>query len=118
MSRTQYLRAFTRVNLIHEFPGRHKRDDKFPMRDARNSANVMRPLLEGQTVIMVGRKVAEAFGFGHVSFFEWIDCPRGEFRFAVIPHPSGRNHFYNSAENVSRCQEFLRRVTEIINGRE
>lgn len=121
LSRREYLQYFDRVNLLPYFPGRHKRDDKFPMTPARLAAEVMAPLLVDRTVILVGRNVASAFKV-EGEFHEWQEvrvrrpcflqrCP-GTARVAIVPHPSGRNHWYNQADNMAAArafwEEFLR----------
>jgi hypothetical protein len=113
ITRGRYLRQFDRVNLLQHFPGKHKRDDKFPMRDAKIAAAAMYPLLLGRPVIFVGRNVAGAFGFD-IPFHEWhalMGVTPTEI--AVIPHPSGRNHWYNSPSNQELARlfwaEFLER---------
>ncbi len=113
--RYEYLRIFERINLLPTFPGQHKRDDKFPIASARLAAAAMRSLLAGRVVILVGRNVARAFG--HVEeFHQWVDwavrrpCKIARdnpyCRVAVIPHPSGRNHWYNDQANREAAQRF------------
>lgn len=116
LSRGEYLRAFDRANLIPEFPGKDGNgEDKFPRSPARFAAQVMRPLLRGRTVVLVGRQVAQAFGV-ESDWHEWQDlqvgpyhavtrCP-GVARIAVVPHPSGRNHWYNSELNRASARRF------------
>lgn len=112
--RGEYLTSFDRVNLLPYFPGRQKRDDKFPMTPARLAASVIKPLLVERQVILVGRKVADAFGF-EADWHDWVDWPvchpelrkhRGLARVAVVPHPSGRNHWYNNPENKASASAF------------
>lgn len=100
----QYLRTFDRVNVLQDFPGKCKRDDKFPLREARIAASAMRPLLAGREVILVGRNVATAFGFAEMPFHSVLmesDCD-----IYVVPHPSGRNHWYNSETNREEARLF------------
>lgn len=42
-----------------------------------------------------------------VDFFEWTPSLSHCFELAVIPHPSGRNHFYNDPDNRTRAFQFL-----------
>ena len=121
LTRGGYLKTFERVNLLYEFPGRHKRDDKFPVAQARVAAQAMRPLLAGRVVVFVGRNVANAFDFDE-DFHVWRESlarryclvSKTPFRFvaAVIPHPSGRNHWYNNEENRARSAEFWQNFFE------
>ena len=115
LTRYEYLTTFERVNLLPYFPGQRKRDDKFPMTPAKLAARVIRPLLVEREVILVGRNVANAFGFGDWDWHEWHDWKvchsdmrvhRGAARIVVIPHPSGRNHWYNNPENTVGATSF------------
>ena len=115
LRRGEYLRCFERINLLAVFPGKHKRDDKFPMRTAKLIASSLKPLLAGRTVILVGRNVAKAFLLD-TDFHQWVPwpvrryCPvnrdDGRCRVAVVPHPSGRNHWYNDQENREEAVRF------------
>ena len=93
--RVEYLQRFERINLLHEFPGRHRRDDKFPKRLARVAAQAVRPLLVDREVVLIGRNVGEAFGYAELAFHEWLGNVDTFRKLAVVPHPSGRNHWYN-----------------------
>lgn len=119
LSRGEYLSLFDRCNLLPYFPGRTQaRDDSFPMAPARLAAQVMRPLLRGRRVVIVGRKVADAFDLPKVDWFEPIQLRCGPRHAAtgcsgladviVIPHPSGRNHWYNTELNRARARQALR----------
>lgn len=107
LSRGQYLRTFDRTNVLHEFPGQHKRDDKFPLDKARIAARAMIPLLSGREVVLVGRNVATVFDHPRIPFCAWHEDERG-FLVACIPHTSGRNLWYNSEENRELVREFWR----------
>ena len=114
MSTTQYLRTFDRVNLLREFPGRTGTDDKFPITKARIAAQALRPLLAGREVLLMGRGVAQAFDL-EIPFLEWREVPVRRSlpghehiaRFGVVPHPSGRNRWHNSPENLTALSVFL-----------
>lgn len=108
LTATQYLRLFERTNLLHAFPGRTKRDDKLPSREARIAANAMKPLMRGRSIILVGRNVAEAFGYPaqHLDFHEWFRDERWGFDVAVIPHASGRNAWYRKDEHKIMARAF------------
>ena len=109
ITRGHYLMAFDRINLLQTFPGKHKRDDKFPMRDAKIAARAIRPLLEDRVVILIGRNVAEAFEL-KIEFHEWVPVLPFCKTLAVVPHPSGRNHWYNSQENKLTARSFWQQV--------
>lgn len=125
LSRGEYLKTFERVNLLPYFPGRHKRDDKFPRPPAKLAAQVMKPMLANRTVVLIGRNVANAFEFD-ADFHDWVDWPvrrqcivsrdRGIARVAVVPHPSGRNHWYNTEENRALASAFWASFLNELNG--
>lgn len=74
----------------------------------RNAQNIL-PLLEGRRVVLLGSRVAEAFGFNRTDYdyASWFDHPRENILFSVIPHPSGRNHLYNNPEMHEMVRSFL-----------
>ncbi len=118
LSRGEYLKTFERINLLPYYPGKVKRDDKFPMLPAKLAAAAVRPLLAGRTVVLVGRNVANAFVLDpSLQFHRWYNCVARQrpcliakdpfmMRTAIIPHPSGRNHWYNDPENLLESQGF------------
>ena len=116
LTRYEYLERFDRMNLLFHFPGKRQSGDKFSIRDAKLAANAIRPLLVDRRVVLVGRNVANAFGLQEEEFHEWTTlqvrryCPiqkcRGLARIACVPHPSGRNHWYNDAENLEAARRF------------
>lgn len=69
-------------------------------------------------MILAGARVASAFGISFSGPFCWKLLPRGArdahtglrdlVWFAMIPHPSGCNRFYNEPRNRRACARFLR----------
>lgn len=113
LSLTEYLRAFDRTNL-----GWRNGSDAAELRAA---AWALRPLLAGRSALLLGRRVLRAFELGEPEPLSWLwlDCGRGPAwdvrrkrlaRVAYLPHPSGRNRWYNEEENVRRAREFLREL--------
>lgn len=114
LSPKDYLKTFDRTNLLHTFQGRWKRDDKWPARDAGIAAAAMKPLLGGRHVILVGRNVAEAFGYPaqHLDFHQWFADDRWGFEVAVVPHTSGRNHWYRKPGHEDAARAFWEEVVQ------
>lgn len=114
----QFVSTFDRINLLNEFPGRWKRDDKFPQASARVAASAVRPLLARRKVILVGRNVAEAFGYcsNTLAFLQWERDMAHDFHFAIVPHASGRNRWYNDPENLEKTRAFWKNFLTEING--
>jgi hypothetical protein len=105
LTRGEYLVSFDRINLLQDFPGKTGRDDKFPMTKAKIAAAAIKPLLRDRVVILVGRNVANAFGL-EAEFHSWVEGLHYCRLMAVVPHPSGRNHWYNKQEHKQIAQDF------------
>lgn len=112
MTPMEFYLSTVRVNLLPRYMGSRGRGDAFPMREARRNATRMAPLLDGRTVVFVGRKVADAFGCRK----GWFDWDEGYFvtgdgtvhiHYAVVPHPSGLNRFWNDPYNAREASRFL-----------
>jgi uracil-DNA glycosylase len=107
VSRDEFPAMFDLVNLIDYWPGRAGDGDAFPMAEARERAAAMsvagRPL-----VLLAGRAVERAFGLRRGDWFEVRDL-RGA-PCAVVPHPSGRNRWWNDARRVADGRLAMRRV--------
>ncbi len=87
-TRQDYLRAFDRRNLLNRL--------LWSRADARRAAQefleVSSPELQGRTVLVLGREVASLLGLEeqliypvHLHGITWRQ----------LPHPSGRNHWFN-----------------------
>lgn len=105
MTLRQYVEAFARVNLIDVEQVRDGKGSAFPMDLARERASVLADAFAGRRVLFVGRRVARAFGL-RSDYLVWNGNTR--FEWAIIPHPSGINQWWNDPENVERAGRFLR----------
>lgn len=109
--RESLLERLEATNLLETFPGHAAgKGDHFPRRRARRCAKKMCGSLRGRTVLLAGKRVAEAFGVV-TDYLTWHDHPEG-FRAVVIPHPSGVNRWWNDPENRRRFLRFARAVLE------
>jgi uracil-DNA glycosylase len=61
-------------------------------------------------VVLLGSRVRRAFGFEAVSALD-VATKDGK-RFLMLPHPSGRNRWYNDARNTARAAAVLREFVE------
>jgi len=109
LSLFQYARRFERRNVLERFPGCVPSGDLFPRDEARQAAAEMIGTLVGRRVIFVGRAVAYAFGVSTCRNFDWQQHSRG-FEFAVIPHPSARNRFWNDSVSRVAAMGFFARL--------
>ncbi len=108
----EFYLSVVRTNLLPYYVGTNGNGDAFPMPEARRNAFKMAPVLDGRTVVFVGRRVTEAFGYKA----DWFTWGKGYFaaedktvriKYAAIPHPSGRNRFWNDPTNVQEARAFM-----------
>ena len=80
---------------------------KWPRAEARKLASSK--VIPTPVVLLAGRNVARAFGVPRdVPFFEPV-LTRGQLTY-VIPHPSGRSHWWNVPEHVEQAREFFQHL--------
>lgn len=99
-----FAEAFDAVNVHARWPGRQGKGSRFPRPGRRRLARVA-AMCTGRVVLLAGKRVAGAMG-ARAGYLEWFDM--GGARAAVLPHPSGVNRWWNSAENRARATEFVR----------
>lgn len=114
MDPRDFEKRFQRLNLLQTWPGRHRRDDKFPMQQAKAAAAAARPLLVllGRPVVLLGRPVASCFGLGAAPWHEWLELPGGSL-WAVAPHPSGRSRWYNDPIRKRAAERFWKDLSGV-----
>jgi len=95
-------------NLLSAFPGRRASNwgDVFDARAAAEAAARLSTELTG-LAICLGRNVARAFGRGELPPLS-IVALSDELSLALLPHPSGRNRWYNNPANRAAAARFLR----------
>jgi len=101
-----YLRHTDRRNLLDRCPGK-----RFPCAEAFRRAESMREELCGRRVIFMGRMVATAFGCAQCGLLKWYSGPDlclPMEAFAILPHPSGLNRWWNRGRHTSMARKFLR----------
>jgi uracil-DNA glycosylase len=103
--RDELLARLECLNLLRRYPGSAgPKGDVFPRGKARGAARRLLRSLAGRQVLLAGKNVAEAFQIQD-DYLVWGDHPEG-FRFAVIPHPSGVNHWWNDEANRRRFRRW------------
>lgn len=99
LSSEEYERRADRANLL---PGSGQ--DEWDMMAARQRAAEFISLLQHRFVILLGRKVASAFGI----FSQWFEETRSySAEYYVMPHPSGMNRWWNTPRNMEQAREFM-----------
>lgn len=94
----EYMRRFDRVNLVA---------GPWNVRMARVRAAELRPTLVGRHVVLLGQKVAEAFGIDPRCSACKLD---EDATFYLLPHPSGRNLLYNDPGRRRATGQLLARL--------
>lgn len=108
LSRADYMRGFHRVNLLPVY-GRH-----WSASDARWAAHnlIGSRLLDERAVVFLGKRVWLAFGGREdAEPLVWYAACVPAFRpacVALVPHPSGRNRWYNDELQAGAAVNFMR----------
>ena len=111
----QWYRRVRRCNVLEEWPGRQGRGSSFPMGLAVPAAEALLPLLAGQDVVCLGKRVASALGAPRAPYCVWRSLVWPtlggiEARLAIFPHPSGVNAWWNDERNRAQATLFMRRL--------
>lgn len=127
----EYMKAFDRINLCP-----FAQESTIPVADWMPAAsNLGASLLRGRRVILLGVNVAQCFGIvpSPRDFLKWVDDPgeripnygsvgwnagdrRPPFSWSILPHPSGRNRWYNVSKNKEDAVAFLKQEWERMRG--
>lgn len=114
----RFLAQFERTNLLAEFPGSGDGDrgDAFPRRLAERAALQMESRVRDRLVLLMGRNVAWAFGrkLEGAEYFRWEYRLELNATFAVVPHPSGINRWWNDEGNHERARDFFRSLIGVV----
>lgn len=104
-----YLEAFVRTNLLDFWPGQNGKGAAFVIVDAEMVACtlVRKRFKRGRVVLLLGKRVARAFGTKGDYFDEQVV---NGARVYVVPHPSGVNRWYNDSTNVEHVRRFMKQV--------
>lgn len=78
--------------------------------DRANVCDISPSDLEGRTTLVLGKEAWRKLGLPTVESFSRVFGISYGTLFIQIPHPSGRNHWYNSAKNRNRVSRLLRRL--------
>lgn len=110
-----FLTHFDRVNLLHVRQDTREKGFEFDAAAAAQVAHAMAntfdsrfELYEGRTVLLLGKRVATAFG-AHDRYFE-LQHVGTKANVYVLPHPSGVNRWWNDEANQRRMVEFMHSI--------
>lgn len=118
MPQEEMLSTFDFINILDHFPGKSIVGDKFPILEAFIAAQKKLPQMANRPCILVGNNVARAFKLKY-QYLHWYKMPDPDDAsrtliplLAVIPHTSGLNRYYNSAQNRDLVSMFLLDIIE------
>jgi hypothetical protein len=100
MTLREYLDAFDRMNLLEE--------PEWVAERARVAAAKIKERLKGRRVIVLGSQAWTALGLPKKNLMEPHFATDGT-RWIMLPHPSGKNLWYNDAANREKVRRFFER---------
>jgi uracil-DNA glycosylase len=96
-------------NVLDEWPGPAHKGSRFRVPDARPAAAALLERLSSHArVVVAGHRAAAALGFRE-RYLVWAPGPTGAL-WAVLPHPSGVNRWWNDPENADAARRFLAKL--------
>lgn len=103
------LDAVALYNLLPDWPGPSSKGSAFHVPTVREVAAELLPALAAHArVVIAGKRAAAALGFRE-PYLVWAEGPTGG-RWAVLPHPSGVNRWWNNPANVDAARRFLAKL--------
>jgi uracil-DNA glycosylase len=96
----EYLTRTERRNLIEYTSA------TWPTSQASLNAGMLWSSLIGRRTIMLGQRVAKSFGIQWQPL-RWVTVDDRGTQVAILPHPSGKNLWWNEAENRAAARRFL-----------
>lgn len=103
-----FLHHFDRVNLLHERQEVFGKGFTFDTVAARIEADRLRSSFgREQTVLLLGGRVAEAFGVRDEYFTRHVINDANAY---LLPHPSGINRWWNDPMNMEKMNVFMRGI--------
>jgi hypothetical protein len=102
-----------RVNLLDRHPGSAGKGARFPIGPARSSARRLLEAVPEASFVLVGARVASAFGIPRFEY-DWLEFFELRGRsFAVVPHPSGIVRWWNDPGNRRAAELFADEVARL-----
>lgn len=102
VSLQEFLDCFDRVNLFAE----HVPYDEWDAPRAETAAWQIMSYSRCEEIILLGRRVQRAFYRGNSDEQFFVPFTLSSRHMTVVPHPSGRNRFWNTPGNVDQARTF------------
>lgn len=107
----EYLVMTERVNLFPTWPG-----PRWPVSEARRCGELLMRVIGGRRVVGLGRTVQAALDLEGTPWCRWVSIQPTSYsamaEVGLLPHPSGRNRWYNSPSNYRTAQAFMMRARD------
>lgn len=111
----EFLERFDRVNLLDVQPQVSGKGTDFNVKLASKKAFYFEHNREGlfgrPFTLLLGKRVAAAFGLTKVEYFVPITFKNGSKAY-VVPHPSGVSRWWNTLDNELTMIRFMHRVVK------
>lgn len=105
----EFLAHFDRVNLLHVRQDTAAHGFPFDLGLATQAAAAIRRMFTNEMVVLLlGKRVAAAFGLSHADYFLQLSLNGPDIR--VIPHPSGINRWWNDPKNMRSAEVFMENI--------
>lgn len=112
----QYLQATQRYNILPEWAGAKRCNDRFPVFVARTNAFRMASSFSKCRVLIIGIGIARLFGiYDKPLHWKTYTCISGRYRAAILPHLSTANRWWNNQENRLSAKQFMQRAWRLEN---
>lgn len=102
MTQEEYLERYDRTNLVEGLAWSSER--------ARLNSGRILDLMPGRRTIILGAETQAALGYRKLERMAWHPCARGKF--LLMPHPSGRNTWFNDPRNRALAAHYLREALD------
>lgn len=111
MTEAAFRKSFVLDNVLREWPGRKPgaKGDRWSAGAARLATARFRFGDDPSLFVFLGKRVAKAFGVPNPGRSLCTTFDNGRSLWAVVPHPSAVNRWWNDATNVARASVFFRR---------
>ena len=114
LSLAEFLTTFDRVNLLDVQPQDSGKGMTFNVKEAaRVAQGLEQTFVPGQFVLLLGKRVASAFGLVNVTYFDWFALNHAKA--VIVPHPSGANRWWNVQENELQMIRFMSGLVRELN---
>lgn len=114
---SEFHEHFECINVLDRWPGKEGKGDAFPLElAAPRAARIVVCEQSRERIILLGTRVARAFGVPSMPFFLWF--PTIGHHCAIAPHPSKVSRWWNDIDNRLQAKAFWKGLvqSEVLQG--